>query len=437
MKNTIWILLLFSLWGLSAAEIVPADGNTASKPGIINVISQPENAEIFIDNQKIGNTPFQFSVPAGSHELSITKKNYQSFTTTIHVDEAGFHEFSDIVLQPKFGLLSVNSEPSNCGVFLDENLIGMTPVVNYQIGNGQYLLKLKSPDYLPLVNNLSVNLGDSLNLFYTLDYAYGELSVTTLPEEDATLFIDDQKVGRTPFHDSKIGIGKHTIKVKKEMWIGTETEVIIRSGESIEKTLTLTSNFAEVTLKAENSKLFIDDQYKGTDSLFIRLTAGQHYFEARNGEYLRDYQQATCIAGEKETLTLNPQPQYASLTVNSAPPATEGAQVCINDSLKGTTPLTSQVFMGRNLVQVSCPGYNSQSMELTLDKDEKKNITLEMELYQGSNLYKADRWSSYKWYGLAGAGLCTVAGVFCNMLGDKAFDDYDAATTSADAKTYR
>jgi hypothetical protein len=54
----------------------------------IEIQSNPEKAVVFIDNKRIGETPFRQDIPAGSHALRIEKKGYQFHERTLEVERA-------------------------------------------------------------------------------------------------------------------------------------------------------------------------------------------------------------------------------------------------------------------------------------------------------------------------------------------------------------
>jgi PEGA domain len=402
-------------------------------PGIIKVISSPENAEIFIDNQKFGNTPFQFSISSGKHVLKLMKNLYYSYTTNIEVEAGKVLELPEIELLPNFGSISITTTPDSCNVILDNKVIGISPLQDYRIISGQHNLVVEKHDFLDKTESIIIANSDTLRLDLSLQYAFGKLKVNSRPEDGAAVFIDGNEVGKTPYFDAKMRVGKYLIGAEKEHWIGSEAEVMVQSDETTIKEMILNQNFAELSVKATNSEIYIDNEYSGKDSLYKRLPAGKHNLEARIGEFLRDYQEIFCLTGEKKNIILQPEPQYASLSIISTPQATEGADVYINGELGGTTPLVKKVFMGKNEVLLKHPLYNPHKTLIKLENDEQKALTIDLELYKGSSRHKADNWNRSKWISLASTILISGAGVYSNMQGDGYLEDYDNATSTASA----
>ncbi|MBA6303472.1 PEGA domain-containing protein, partial [Colwellia sp. MB02u-14] len=68
------------------------------------ILSTPDGAKVFIDNQFFGVTPFHKYVPLGKHELKIVKADYQELTSTINItqDEVHLSSFTlSIIAKPK------------------------------------------------------------------------------------------------------------------------------------------------------------------------------------------------------------------------------------------------------------------------------------------------------------------------------------------------
>jgi TPR repeat protein len=55
------------------------------------ILSTPEDAKVFIDNQFYGVTPFHKYVPLGKHELKIVKTDFQELTSTINITQDEVH----------------------------------------------------------------------------------------------------------------------------------------------------------------------------------------------------------------------------------------------------------------------------------------------------------------------------------------------------------
>ncbi|MFW6227726.1 MAG: PEGA domain-containing protein, partial [Bacteroidota bacterium] len=109
------------------------------------VESHPSDADVFINEQWVGTTPFRQKYPPGVYNYRIEKKNY--------VNEPGrFEVINDAVdlkfaLRPDFGNLIITSLPENgIRIYLDDENTGrVTPDTLSDLASGTYTVKLISP----------------------------------------------------------------------------------------------------------------------------------------------------------------------------------------------------------------------------------------------------------------------------------------------------
>ncbi len=64
------------------------------KLGRVLISTIPSNAEIYFNNQKIGNSPKSIDLPIGSHNLSINKEGYETQTYSVNVAENKTNELN-------------------------------------------------------------------------------------------------------------------------------------------------------------------------------------------------------------------------------------------------------------------------------------------------------------------------------------------------------
>lgn len=160
-----------------------------SVPGItsgtaLTVNTQSGKAEVYIDEQKVGETPFQTeNLTHGEHDLRIVRlSNQESFYETISKQ-----------------------------IFIEE---GTRTFVEAEIGPGRQFTSLK------IVYYRKDNPGES------------RVYVDTSPEK-STVTIDDNSYGQAPLTTSDIEPGRHTILVSHDGYETEETTIIVREGYTL------------------------------------------------------------------------------------------------------------------------------------------------------------------------------------------------------------
>ncbi len=106
---------------------------------------------------------------------------------------------SKVFAQDDFGFLSINSEPQKALVYIDSELIGLTPIVNLKVKSGTYILKVKNPEISDWLESdyeqkIEIKVGDTLNLFVTFDKY---VKINSIPF-GADIFLGDSILGVTP-----------------------------------------------------------------------------------------------------------------------------------------------------------------------------------------------------------------------------------------------
>jgi TPR repeat protein len=98
------------------------------------ILSTPEGAKVFIDNQFFGVTPFHKYVPLGKHKLKIVKADYQELTSTINITQGEVHSSSFILsIPPKHEAIDVK--------YLMKKATSGDYKAMYELGGGDSLTK--------------------------------------------------------------------------------------------------------------------------------------------------------------------------------------------------------------------------------------------------------------------------------------------------------
>ncbi|WP_297073261.1 PEGA domain-containing protein [Thermococcus sp.] len=97
---------------LGPGENLTINAALRPKPGVISVVSHPEGAKVYVDGNYTGKTPLNVSVSAGKHEVRLSLRNHETYSTTVEVEPGALVSISE-VLKPLPGMLFINSTPSN------------------------------------------------------------------------------------------------------------------------------------------------------------------------------------------------------------------------------------------------------------------------------------------------------------------------------------
>ncbi len=410
-------------------------GQSTSKlklPGIVLISSEPTGAEVFINDQKVGQTPYTDQLIAGNYSLSIRKKLYHTSNSTLELGEGESVTVPTISLKPKFAYIAVNTAPSQAKIYLDNKLLGESPIARQKIESGNHSVRIEKDLYHTEEQNILFNDGDDKPLTYDLKPAFGELIINSVPT-GAELSIDGNVVGLTPYNNPKQPSRTYNVKVSKNMWYPVEEEIIVSDGKKVEKTLILSQNSGTFTITAEGADIFVNDEKVGKGTFTQKSYPGKYSLKATKPKHRDATKEIFLKIGDNQEITLTPEPILASVSIISQPTMeTMGARIFVNNKVipDKTTPAVLPLLIGDYNITLKHKGYLDLSKPVTLSEGDQKKITFNMQTYSGSMLQKENAWKRNKRFSFAASVLIAGAGIYCNYMGDQAYDDFQTAKTT-------
>ncbi len=320
----------------------------------ITVSSTPSGATVYIDGNRVGETPLTLELDPGSHKIRL---EYDGYTIT---DSFSLEPGEMLPLNYVFdGTIKVTSTPSEAEVYLGEDYLGLTPLqVDVKPGTYLLLLKYKGYTWKKTVEIKPAKLTKVTAVFN------GTIFVETQPQ-NISVKIDGKNVGRTP--------------LKVDVIPGYHHVAIIYNNETLIKNVNVKP--AEITRISVifNATLYLDivprsaEVYIGTRK--IDVTNG--YYDVDPGEYA-----VTIYCGGKmwkKVFRLSAgQNEYVKVVFNSTlkiSSVPKGAEVYINGSRVGVTPLEKNVETLTYVVEIR---FQNQTVRKTVvfDTCEPKEVNV-------------------------------------------------------------
>lgn len=409
-------------------------GNTKLKlPGIVVINSDPAGAEVYLNDQKVSQTPYNDQLVAGEYKLTIKKKFYYTHNSTFQIAEQETKELPVVKLKPKFGYYAVNSTPAEAKVYLDGIFVGNTPLARTEIESGNHTFKLEYDLYHTETREVEFKDGDDKNISFELKPAFGQLKIDSDPT-GAELYINGKSVGKTPYEDEKIPSGKYRVLLKKKLWSEIEEEIEITDNQLTEKLFKLNKNFGELAVKAENSTIYLNGEEKGINSANLNLKPGKYQVTAKRAKH-KDAEKTVFVnIGRVQEVNLKPEPIQGSISVFSSPHKTKGAKIFLNGRYSNkNTPAVMPLLIGRYDITLKYPGYLDLTKSINITEGENQKLEFALKTYEGSQREKRDFWRKQKWLALGSVVATAGAGFACNYLGDGYYDDFKKADNTTDA----
>ena len=203
----------------------------------------------------------------------------------------------------------------------------------------------------------------------------------TANEVDATLSIDDYRIGTTPFPGPvRIDVGKHVLKLSKEGFVESVQPVDVASGVKTPvafkiEPLNKTALVSVAVGGAPNATVFIDGRDMGPAPFKGEVGADRHTIEARAPGYVTvgqtvdvQYRQPMSLV-----LTLSQERHEGRLKVT----APEGAAIAIDEKAVGAGAYDGVVSTtGGHQLVVTKPGYQTYSTEVFVADDQVREVNV-------------------------------------------------------------
>ena len=185
--------------------------------GSLDVSSNPIGANILIDLVEYGITPNTVpQIKTGMHDLILNYPGYERLQKRIMISEGAPFVVSEYLV-PKTGSLSILSEPAGANVYLDNQMMGVTPFDLTGLNVKDYIIRLDLKDFQKIERRVSVQYNENTTQKYVLEPLPGKLSIFTSP---SNVMI---KVNRKTYSSNSSGIvtidlpvGSYVLEISKE-----------------------------------------------------------------------------------------------------------------------------------------------------------------------------------------------------------------------------
>ncbi|MDY0281863.1 MAG: SUMF1/EgtB/PvdO family nonheme iron enzyme, partial [Salinivirgaceae bacterium] len=310
--------------------------------------SKPEGANVLIEGNLAGTTPFSRKYPEGTYSYRVELPRYH--TDAGKVTLQGGRKVLDVTFRPKFGNVSVSSTPeSGMQIYVnDENTGKTTPATLTEIASGEQTIKLMSQWYQSQAKRVTIADNQTTNVTFAMEPAFSEITVNTTPTAD--IFIDGTRKGSGTI-TSRMLPGVYTIKAEKEKHKPDQKQITVtsNSNQTINLILQPMQGNLDVATNPFDANITLDGKSYGTTPNTIRnLLVGSYSLQLTKTGYGTITKTITITEGKtaeiNETL-----PAGIAVTITSTP---TGAELYVDGSRVGTTPYTATLGFGSHSIKL-------------------------------------------------------------------------------------
>lgn len=141
---------------------------------------------------------------------------------------------------PADGYLTVRTDPEGIEVWLDDNFVGDSPIIDKKLKAGRYSLKLVDPvQHSSTVEEVFIQDDENTVIEKTIKSKFGSLKVNSVPE--GAIVSIATELGPTPVSNDFMNPGKYRVEIKhpNKLYHSAVEEVVIPRGESVTLSKTL------------------------------------------------------------------------------------------------------------------------------------------------------------------------------------------------------
>ena len=272
--------------------------------------------------------------------------------------------------------LVMNVTPAGALVYVDE--VEQTVedgVVTKFLSYGKHTYRVSAVLYQSEAGSIEMGREKKV-LDVNLKPAYGQLAISTTPENGARVYIDDNEAGTTPFTTGRLAGGSHTLLLQLAQYESHRMTVTVPSdGTTQPLSVPMTPNFGTLSVSsAAGSRIYVNGEDKGASPWTGRLSAGQYVVEARQASHRSTSQRIDVVRGKEQRIELDaPTPIYGTLNVTSRP---VGADVYVDGTKVGTTPdVFTTILEGTRTIELRKSGYAAYAAEVNVTEGKVSDLS--------------------------------------------------------------
>lgn len=221
--------------------------------GYISIKSDPSGADVYVDNEKVGTTPYMMKkITIGNHVVELRKMGYENYADMVEITRGEINkQMEEVTLAVErivMGTIAIYSNPDDADIMVDGDYMGRTPQT-FDIRAGEHEVALSKPGYTPVSKKVFVTEGITTNV--NLFLPVGRDIYITSDEEGDKIYVDGEYAGLSPLTKT-LSYGTHEIKAERGSKTVTENIIVSQSGG--DSTVELSFEIKDRTFKVNKLK---------------------------------------------------------------------------------------------------------------------------------------------------------------------------------------
>jgi hypothetical protein len=249
------------------------------------ITTEPTGANVFINDDYLGKTPYQGQLPAGDYNYRIENPQYHTQAGKIKITDK--KEVLNFNLKPNFGNIYISSLPeAGMQIYLNnQNTDKTTPATLYKLNSGKHTVKLINEWYEPIEKEFDVKDEQTINTSFTMQAVFANIKIKT--NGNASIEIDGKKRANGEFND-RLRKGIYTVKLKHEQYYEQEFQLIVEANKNQELSYELKpkTGTLEIVSTPFDATILLNNKNYGTSPNTIKnLLIGKYTLKIQKEGY--------------------------------------------------------------------------------------------------------------------------------------------------------
>ena len=386
--------------------------------------SEPDGADVSIDEVFAGTTPFQKELELGRHAYSINKPLYHPSAGVVELKKKDSVMKVSTTLKPNFGKLNITSLPEpGAEIILDDvPTAKITPFILDNVPSGKHIISLRKDWYAPIKQEVVVQDGQTANYIIRMIPAYSNISIKA--EQNSQIYVNNEHKGTTNW-TGRMMPGMYTFEARKDKHHNDsrKIEIFADDDQTIKlEPLPITGDLKIISTPF-GAEVRLNGEKEGKTPLTLRgLLIGEYNIELHKDLFATYSGKVTVKEGE--TTEMNRKLDAGvDVRIVSKP---SGAKINIDGKPQGYTPKTLNLTFGKKHLKLTKNEYTTLEQNIHIEENTPyfEFELISEKLVQAEKQYKKYRNTKYFWLGMTAISAGASAYFYMQVENDiKAYPD--------------
>lgn len=253
-------LLFATLFGLCTLESTAEaqTTNQAVQSGI--EITASSKAQVYINNQLLGETPYQAALTPGDYTIRLSADGFDPFIRRITVKNDAVSQLN-ANLDVGGGTVEFQAQPNGAQLQLDGGTERyVLPIRFDELKKGEHSWKILAKGHDPMEGTFTFSKRENIFIYRQLESSVGKMSFRSTPA-GATVWLDGEEVGFTPLDLTDVDPDKHSVSFQQKGYASVYRTLDTSGGERGDVKAAMSKLGCDVIIKTgiSDAEVFIEN----------------------------------------------------------------------------------------------------------------------------------------------------------------------------------